>query len=217
MKRDEPDKAAPDWQDASTSALQIRNGKDLLEPPAKSKTCVLRPQNGILGSCCLKLLRCSWWHILYNLLPNHRVIIAETYNKCGQSLQALFLFVFIRHPQIPSSVGVGGNGLECWCQRYHGWERNAYFRIPLSPCKACVFHWWVWVLLIWPLALGSNVTIIQFNNNWQPEGWDEWNSHWLARDSLILVVMLVYGCRRLFACKLQLGAPVCIKQIWPIG
>lgn len=56
----------------------------------------------------------------------------KTYSKCGQRLQALFLFVFIRQPQIPSSVGVWGNGLECWCQRYHGWERNAYFRVPLS-------------------------------------------------------------------------------------
>ncbi|KAI3356880.1 hypothetical protein L3Q82_003528 [Scortum barcoo] len=45
-----------------------------------------------------------------------------------------------QHPQIPSSVGVWGNGLECWCQRYHGRERTAYFRVSLSPCEAYVFH-----------------------------------------------------------------------------
>lgn len=95
------------------------------------------------------------------------LMAGKTYSKCGQRLQALFLFAFIRHPQIPSSVGVWGNGLECWCQRYHGWERNAYFRVPLS-LQCLWIYWWVWVLLICPLAPSSSVSLIQCNNTGNP-------------------------------------------------
>lgn len=92
----------------------------------------------------------------------------------GRVFWALFPFVFIRHPQIPSSVGVWGNGLEQWCQRYHAWERNAYFRLFIfllsSLCEVCVFRWWVKVLLICPLAWKSSVSIIQCNNTGNPGG-----------------------------------------------
>lgn len=99
----------------------------------------------------------------------------------GRVFWALFPFVFIRHPQIPSSVGVWGNGLEQWCQRYHGWERNAYFRLfffyysPLSARFVC-FCWWVKVLLICPLAWKSSVRIIQCNNTGNRRGGKEKNT-----------------------------------------
>lgn len=92
----------------------------------------------------------------------------KTYSKCGQRLQALFLFVFIRQPQIPSSVGVWGNGLECWCQRYHGWERNAYFRVPLS--LQCLQISLVSLNVAdMPLAPSSSVSLIQCNSTGNPK------------------------------------------------
>ena len=53
--------------------------------------------------------------MLSPLFLSHGEIMAWKH-ECGQSLKALFLFVFIGRLQIPCSVGVWGNGLEGWCQ-----------------------------------------------------------------------------------------------------
>lgn len=118
------------------------------------------------------------------------LMAGKTYSKCGQRLQALFLFVFIRQPQIPSSVGVWGNGLECWCQRYHGWERNAYFRVPLS--LRCLQISLVSLSAAdMPLAPSSSVSLIQCNNTGDPRaGKNTRVTGWMGTSHIITCLRL---------------------------
>lgn len=171
--------------------LGERMGGTLIHLQLSRLECWNRPWYCFLRSQSFKLFREKEveHHGTYSAAAH--LMAGKTYSKCGQRLQALFLFVFIRHPQIPSSVGVWGNGLEFWCQRYHGWERNAYFRVPLS-LQCLQIYWWVWVLLICPLASSSSESN-SAQQRWQPQGREERESHGLDGDNFIW--SLVWGCR----------------------
>ena len=138
----------------------------------------------------------------------------KTYSqKCGQSLQALFPCVFIRQPQIPSSVGVEGNGLEGWCQWYHGWERTAYFRVSLSPCGGLCISMASSTATDMPpgVAVQRECNLVQ--QHWPTRGCGKWWSDSLATEDLTVAwVCVAAGLRRRFAIQTCPGAPALSKQ-----